>query len=178
MLPKILLARVTSIAKRKQALFNQAGVTHQFGVRNMKLTAAVAVAPFLWTAWAVSDDASSLLSLRALQQNNNGYNYNNNDRDGDAQHNGQGVYDDMQSYLQAQIASRTFSFTGCFLAADNSGMMESYSTYRLCQTCNYGGCIDNSNGDYVTTMEEFTDAYREYNKEGTGGDITFFECMR
>ena len=83
----------------------------------------------------------------------------------------------MEEYMRAQMAKRTFSFTGCSTIQGNYGM-STLVTYRLCQDCSNNKGCSNGNGDYVVSMQEFSETYREYYEEMTGQEGSPFECMR
>ena len=62
------------------------------------------------------------------------------------------------------MAQRSFSFTGCFTVSSDYGYNSVYATFRICDTCKPNrkmGC-DNSNGDYIVSMQEFGETFSEY----------------
>ena len=144
------------------------------------------------TALATASAAGTITPLRKTErflQNNynqyqyNGYNGYNGQNGGGQNYNGQNGggnyqgYENMEEYMRAQMAARTFSFTGCSTVQGNYGM-QTYVTYRLCQNCNNNRGCGNTNGDYIVNMQEFSETYREYYQEATGMEGSPFECMR
>lgn len=124
------------------------------------------------------------------QQYNNQWYYQNqqwgNNQQGGQQQNGGNymdadgqMYEDFEEYMRAEMAAKTFSFTGCSTIDSGYGK-QSFVTYRLCGSCSgrkSDGC-DNSNGDYVVNMQEFAETYREYHEQVTGQEGSPFECVR
>lgn len=148
---------------------------------------------------AVGSHASSIRKARRSLQNNqynqqqyyNNQNYQNQNyqgqnggQQGNGQYGGQQQYENFEEYMQYLMASRTFTFTGCSTVQSNNQYYGSlsYVTYRLCgdgcsDNSQYG--CDNSNGDYVVSMQEFAETYAEYREEVTGQDGgSPFECVR
>ena len=162
----------------------------------MRATASIVSALAVSVSF-VSTAASSLRSgERALQNNyyeqqqyNNQWYYQRqqwgNNQGGGQQANGNYMddqgrsYENFEEYMRAQMGARTFSFTGCSTVDTGYGERP-FVTYRLCDSCSSrssGGC-DNSNGDYVVSMNEFAETYREYLEQSTGVESSPFECVR
>lgn len=156
----------------------------------MKITAS------LLLAFVAGTHATSPLrkSDRSLQNNYNGYQQDANNQNywgeqggnqGQGNYNGymnaQGQqYENFEQYMNALIASRSFSFTGCSTIDTQYYGSQTYVTYRFCDSCSSrrsNGC-DDSNGDYVVHMREFAETYREYLKETTGQENSMFECVK
>lgn len=78
------------------------------------------------------------------------YNYNNYNQGGQQNNNayGYGGYESFEEYQKAQVADKSFTFTGCSTVTTGYGYTTVYATYRLCDKCSTRksmGCND-SNG--------------------------------
>ena len=125
-------------------------------------------------ATVVTARASSQLRSSAVRKLEEFYEYEE-ENEADVEQN----YENFEEYMQAQMAHRSFSFTGCSTFSNNYGS-NTYLTYRLCDSCSSSrsnGC-SNINGDYVVHMGEFAETYSEYLREQTGMEFSPFDCTR
>ena len=127
----------------------------------------VALALLVAVAAALDATTTSNEAMRALQQNYNNYNYNNAAAQQQQQqqqqyYNANGDQNqNYEQFLRAEVAKRTFSFTGCSTTTTSYGWQIAYATFRICDSCHNNGC-NNDNGDYIVSMREFGEAYGEY----------------
>eukprot|EP00977_Amphora_coffeiformis_P009494 scaffold2192_cov170-Amphora_coffeaeformis.AAC.28 len=120
------------------------------------------------TSTVTTPSSGTASGTRALQNYYN--NYNN--------YNGQ----NYEEYVRYQMAQRSFSFTGCSTVTSDYGYNSVYATFRICDTCKTNrkmGC-DNSNGDYIVSMQEFGETFSEYWEKVTYQDRNSspFSCVK
>lgn len=121
----------------------------------------------LGTLLAVASAHGTSLTEREMQNNYNMYN----------------GYENYEQYMKAQLADTSFTFTGCSTVSTGYAYTTVYATYRLCDECSTRknmGC-DDSNGDYVVPMREFSETYAEYweqNNYQQDQNSAPFSCVR
>jgi len=93
-------------------------------------------------------------------------------------------YDNVDEYVKAKMAGRSFSITGCSSTpAQSNSPSRSYVTFRMCDSCSSssswsGGGCDDTNGDFVINMQTFAESFGEYLQETYGAENSPFQCVR